>query len=118
MLRFTLHAMERFQQRIRPGQDFKPASEMAACLACANHKKVERAIKGKKQMIPLGCCMFVCQDGAVVTVLRSNKLNWENPNPDRSVPRVWQTPPTFREHVKEWRRYMFSDASARERQDA
>jgi hypothetical protein len=70
-LKFTVHAFDRFAQRVRKGS-YKPAYELDCCLQSAKPKHLRKAKERQTYYVPLGCCMLICEHGTVVTVLARN----------------------------------------------
>jgi hypothetical protein len=84
-LECTRHALTRFRDRvIGPQADRKRAkSELTSCLMSAKSKDLAAAKLGKNCFVALGCCLLVCEDRKIVTVL--DKLRTDE------LPRVQQT---------------------------
>jgi hypothetical protein len=67
-MRLTKHAIQRYRERIRDcGSDDEAEKELRACMVAAKPKHIKP--HKRTSIVPLGCCMLVCERGAIVTVL-------------------------------------------------
>jgi hypothetical protein len=80
-MKISNHAVDRFCERVRPVSVERARDEMMHCLHAAQKKHLDGLArrKGKKTFIvPTGCCMFVFEQGVMVTVLPKRKMPRDN----------------------------------------
>lgn len=69
-LKVTRHAVTRFRERIRDAGGYDATrKELVHCLQAMTLKHSKEAHRKKSAHIPLGCCVLVCERGAIVTVV-------------------------------------------------
>lgn len=77
--RITGHAVTRFEERIRQFPEDvsirRKKEELSVCLLSAKAKHLRKFFQSKKRtvMVPTGCCLMICTDGAVVSIVEHPK---------------------------------------------